>query len=112
HAVIETRVADGEVPRLTLRIKPGEPVRLRDITLQVNGPAAELQAFRVPRNTLKPGAVLNHGQYEAVKQRILNQASRYGFFDGRFERQRLAINPDTNAADVELAFNSGPRDVL
>jgi translocation and assembly module TamA len=112
HAEIETRVTDGENPQLALRIKPGEPVRLRDIKVQVNGPAAELQTFRVPRNTLKPGAVLNHGQYEAVKQRILNQASRYGFFDGRFERQRLEINPDTNTADVELVFNSGPRYLL
>jgi translocation and assembly module TamA len=112
HAEIETDVAGGENPRLTLRIKPGEPVRLRDITVRVDGPASDLKAFRVPRNTLKKGAVLNHGQYEAAKQQIVNQASRYGFFDGRFAQQRLAIDPSTNAADVELVFNSGPRYVL
>lgn len=112
HADIETNVTGGENPRLTLRISPGEPVRLRDITVRVNGPASELKAFRVPRNILKKGAVLNHGQYEAAKQQILNQASRYGFFDGRFEQQRLAIDPPTNAADVELVFSSGPRYTL
>ena len=112
HADIQTRVSGGENPRLTLRIAAGEPVRLRNITVQVNGPAAEQSAFRVPRNTLKSGAVLNHGQYETTKQQILNQASRYGYFDGRFERQRLAIDPSTNTADVELVFNSGPRYVL
>jgi translocation and assembly module TamA len=109
---IESEVSGGENPRLTLRIEPGEPVRLRDITLRVDGPAAELSAFRIPRNTLKAGNVLNHGQYEEVKQRILNQASRYGFFDGRFKRQRLAIDPAANTADVELLFESGPRYVL
>jgi len=106
---IESQVSGGEDPRLTLRIEPGEPVRLADITVRVDGPAAELSAFRVPRNRLKTGDVLNHGQYEDVKQQILNQASRYGFFDGRFARQRLAIDPAANTADVELVFESGPR---
>lgn len=106
---IESQVSGGEDPRLTLRIEPGEPVRLADITVRVDGPAAELSAFRVPRNRLKTGDVLNHGQYEDVKQQILNQASRYGFFDGRFTRQRLAIDPAANTADVELVFESGPR---
>lgn len=106
---IESQVSGGEDSRLTLRIEPGEPVRLADITVRVDGPAAELSAFRVPRNRLKTGDVLNHGQYEDVKQQILNQASRYGFFDGRFARQRLAIDPAANTADVELVFESGPR---
>ncbi|MFL9812981.1 outer membrane protein assembly factor [Stutzerimonas sp. VN223-3] len=109
---IESEVTGGENPQLTLRIEPGEPVRLRNITVRVEGPAAELRAFRVPRNTLNAGAVLNHGQYEEVKQQILNQASRYGFFDGRFKSQRLAVDPAANAADVELVFDSGPRYVL
>jgi len=109
---IESEVTGGESPRLRLRIEPGEPVRLRNITLRVDGPAAELRAFQVPRNTLRSGELLNHGQYEDVKQRILNQASRYGFFDGRFRHQRLAIDPAMNVADVELVFESGPRYVL
>ncbi|MCQ4331562.1 autotransporter assembly complex protein TamA [Stutzerimonas stutzeri] len=109
---IESQVSGGEKPQLRLRIQPGEPVRLRNITVRVDGPAAELQVFRVPREALTTGDVLNHGQYEEVKQQILNQASRYGFFDGRFKRQRLAIDPAANAADVELVFDSGPRYVL
>lgn len=112
HADIQSQVTGGENPRLALRIVPGQPVRLREIKIQVNGPAAEFSSFRVPRNTLKSGAILNHGQYEAAKQQILNQASRYGFFDGRYERQRLTIDPASNTADVELVFNSGPRYVL
>ena len=112
NSTIETEVIDGDTPRLQLRISPGEPVRLRDITLRVEGPASQLEAFRVPRNRLKSGAVLNHGNYESAKQQILNQASRYGFFDGRFVSQRLAVDPAQNVADVELVFESGPRYVL
>lgn len=106
---IDSEVVGGEEPRLILRIQPGEPVRLRQVTVRVEGPAAQLQSFRVPRDTLKPGAILNHGRYEDAKQQILNQASRYGYFDGRFSRQRLRVDPSANAADVELVFVSGPR---
>ncbi len=112
NATIETEVLGGDEPRLVLRIARGEPVRLRAINVRVDGPAAQLSAFEVPRDTLKSGAVLNHGRYEGVKQRILNQASRYGFFDGRFAYQRLAIDPVENVADVELIFDSGPRYLL
>ncbi len=112
HADIETQVSGGDNPTLSLRIEPGEPVRLDTIVLRVDGPAATQPNFRVPRNRLKRDDVLNHGEYEAVKQRILNQASRYGYFDGHFTRQRLAIDPSTNKADVELVFDSGPRYAL
>ncbi len=112
HADIETQVSGGDNPTLSLRIEPGEPVRLDTIVLRVDGPAATQPNFRVPRNRLKRDDVLNHGEYEAVKQRILNQASRYGYFDGHFTRQRLAIDPSTNTADVELVFDSGPRYAL
>ncbi|WP_313084850.1 autotransporter assembly complex family protein [Pseudomonas sp.] len=112
HADIETKVSGGDKPTLLLRIEPGEPVRLDTIMLRVDGPAGAQSSFRIPRNRLKRGDVLNHGEYEAVKQRILNQASRYGYFDGRFTQQRLAIDPSTNTADVELVFDSGPRYAL
>ena len=109
NAQIDSEVVGGEAPRLILRIKPGEPVRLREVTVRVEGPAAQLRSFRVPGKTLEPGAVLNHGRYEEAKQQILNQASRYGYFDGRFSSQRLLVDPAKNIADVELVFVSGPR---
>lgn len=109
NAQIESEVVGGDEPRLILRIKPGEPVRLREVTVRVEGSAAQLRSFRVPRDTLKPGAILNHGRYEDAKQQILNQASRYGYFDGRFTSQRLLVDPAENVADVELVFVSGPR---
>jgi translocation and assembly module TamA len=70
-------------PRLVLNIDPGEPVRLRNVTIRVDGPAASLKSFRVPSSdTLKSGAVLNHGRYEDAKRLIQNQASRFGFSAG------------------------------
>lgn len=112
NAEIQSEVTGGDTPRLSLRIDPGPPVRLRTVRVRVEGPAAEHRGFRNPQGGLEPGAVLNHGRYEKVKQRILNQASRFGFFDGRFTRQRLAVDPRENLADIELVFDSGQRYLL
>ncbi|MFC3938934.1 outer membrane protein assembly factor [Pseudomonas gingeri NCPPB 3146 = LMG 5327] len=110
---IETEVEGGKTPRLILTIDPGEPVRLRNVTVRIEGPATSLRAFRVPRSdTLKPGAVLNHGHYEDAKRLIQNQASRYGFFSGRFTAQKLLVDPQAGVADIELVYDSGPRYAL
>ncbi|MBA1205007.1 outer membrane protein assembly factor [Pseudomonas capeferrum] len=114
QAQIDTQVRPGaradQPPQLIIRIDPGEPVRLRNVTVRVEGPASELKSFRVPDSkALRPGEVLNHGNYEDAKQVIQNQASRYGFFSGHFERQRLAVDPQAGVADIELIYQSGQR---
>ncbi|MEK1938917.1 MAG: autotransporter assembly complex family protein [Pseudomonas sp.] len=111
QAQIDTEVThNSKGPRLIISIDPGEPVHLRNVTVRIDGPAAQLPAFRVPKSTqLTAAAVLNHGHYEDAKRLIQNQASRYGFFSGRFTSQRLAIDPQAGVADVELIYASGPR---
>lgn len=110
---IESEVKNGKSPRLVLNIDPGEPVRLRNVTIRVEGPAASLKSFRVPKSdVLKPGAVLNHGHYDDAKRLIQNQASRFGFFSGRFTRQKLLVDPRAGVADIELIYESGPRYAL
>ncbi|MCF5647084.1 BamA/TamA family outer membrane protein, partial [Pseudomonas syringae] len=113
QAQIDSKIQDGPEPRLVINIKPGEPIHLRNVVIRVEGPAASLKAFKVPKSdALKTGAVLNHGNYEDAKRLIQNQASRYGFFSGRFTHQRLAIDPRAGVADIELVYDSGPRYTL
>lgn len=114
QARVETEVkpaGDKDKPaQLIIRVEPGEPVRLRNVTVRIDGPASELKVFRIPDSkALRPGEQLNHGTYEDAKRLIQNQASRYGFFAGRFERQRLAVDPQAGVADIELVYQSGPR---
>lgn len=97
-------------PQLIISINPGEPIRLRNVTVRIEGPASEMKAFRVPNSkALRAGEQLNHGHYEDAKRLIQNQASRYGFFSGRFSSQRLAVDPQAGVADIELVYQSGPR---
>ena len=110
QARIDTEVKGGENPTLVIKVEPGEPIHLRNVTVRVEGPATQLKSFRLPSSpALKSGAVLNHGHYEDAKRLIQNQASRYGFFAGKFTRQRLAIDPRAGVADIELVYDSGPR---
>lgn len=113
QAEIDSQVRPGKDPALQLDVQPGEPVRLRQVTVRVEGEAAGLKAFKVPKSkALAPGEPLNHGLYEDAKKLIQSQALRYGFFDGRFRSQRLDIDPRAGVADIELIYDSGPRYAL
>lgn len=110
QAQISVEVNKETPPQLKIKINPGEPVHLRNVVVQVDGPAGELSQFKLPKDAhLKSGDVLNHGAYEAVKRYILTQASRYGFFAGKFTSQQLDIDPQAGIADVALIYESGPR---
>lgn len=113
QAHIDSEVNAGKNPTLVLNIEPGEPIHLRNVVIRVNGPASQLKVFKLPSGPLlREGAVLNHGYYDDAKRLIQNQASRYGFFQGRFVQQRLAIDPRAGVADIELVYDSGPRFTL
>ncbi len=106
----EVKTGKDKEPRLVMTVQPGEPIRLRNVTVRIEGEAASLKAFRTPQgDALKSGSVLNHGYYEDAKRLIQNQASRYGFFSGRFVQQRLSVDPAAGVADIDLVYDSGPR---
>jgi len=103
-------LGEGDQAVLRLHIEQGEAVRLRSVEIRVEGEAAALASFRVPRSDkLAPGAVLDHGAYEYAKRLIRNRALRFGFFDGRFVEQSLLIDPEAGVADIRLVYQSGPR---
>ena len=113
QAHIDSEVNAGKNPTLILTIAPGEPIHLRNVVIRVEGPASTLKTFKLPSSPLlREGAVLNHGYYDDAKRLIQNQASRFGFFKGRFTQQRLAIDPQAGVADIELVYDSGPRYTL
>ena len=113
HPSIEAEVKPGDPPRLVLSIDPGEPVHLRNVNVRVEGPAASLKAFQVPASDdLKPGAVLNQGNYEDAKRLIQNRALRYGFFNGKFTKHEILVDPKGGFADINLVYESGPRFLL
>ncbi|WP_235992358.1 autotransporter assembly complex protein TamA [Cellvibrio polysaccharolyticus] len=102
---------DDECWGVTLRLTPGEPVRVRELRIVITGEASEDRAFQAIHNDpgMKVGDRLNHGRYETLKSRFGNLAIARGYFDGKFDLARISINRATNAARVELVYDSGSR---
>ncbi|WP_207308750.1 autotransporter assembly complex protein TamA [Marinobacter caseinilyticus] len=107
---IQWRVIAEDMPRLELTVEPGEPVRIESRVIEIRGPAADDAEFgTVPYQRLAVGEVLNHGDYNSVRQTISNRALRLGYFDGEFTARRLEVDPDAGTANIELIYQSGER---
>jgi translocation and assembly module TamA len=97
--------------RAEFTIAPGEPVRYRVVDIQLDDVAlanAGLQQLALANQPLA-GAILNHGNYERFKSTILQHLSNQGFFEARFKRKEVIVEPEMLSADVFLHLESGPR---
>ncbi|WP_294949857.1 autotransporter assembly complex family protein [Sulfurivirga sp.] len=95
----------------TLRIDPGAPVRIGQLTLRVLGPGAGDPAWQqlAQKSGLKPGQTLNHGHYEQLKRDWQRHAREQGYFDARFRTHEIAVDPDAGQADIRLILTTGSR---
>jgi translocation and assembly module TamA len=110
-AIETAMMRDDACWHVTLTIAAGEPVRLRRAELALTGEAARDTAFTGARDEagLASGDILDHGAYERLKVRWSDLARERGYADARFVANRIDVHPAERAADVELAFDSGPR---
>lgn len=102
---------DGKDWRVTIRITPGRPVRLSEVTIAAVGPGQDERAVRelLAAQTLKPGLRLNHGTYEQTKNSLVRVAKNEGYLDARLIRNELLIDREARRASVMLELDTGPR---
>jgi len=95
----------------TLTITPGKRVVLREVDIDIQGEAAQDDAFTklIGKSPLKSGKPLRQDQYESLKTGIDNLAAGRGYFESRFTVHELRVDPAAGYADVHLHFDSGPR---
>ncbi|HEV8078038.1 MAG TPA: POTRA domain-containing protein [Marinobacter sp.] len=100
----------GSQSQLLLTIVPGEPVRVKTRQVDISGPGAEDSRFsgNLPARPAL-GDVLNHGDYDALRNTLLTRARRRGYFDGKLTTRALTVNPNTLEADIALVYDSGER---
>ncbi|WP_394243638.1 autotransporter assembly complex protein TamA [Vibrio astriarenae] len=110
NPIISSRVDEGK-DELIVTIEQGEPVRIKELDIQLLGEANEDEDFKnIIRNSpLKLGAKLNHGQYDSLKSSIRNLALQKGYFDADYKVSRLEVAPSKNQAFIRLHFDSGIR---
>jgi translocation and assembly module TamA len=110
--VIDARLdPSGEAFVARFRIDPGKAVTVRRLDLAMQGEAGEdpeiealLAAFR-PR----PRGVLDHRRYEASRAAVERRLAARGYFQARRERAEVRVHLDLDVADIDLAWQSGPR---
>jgi translocation and assembly module TamA len=89
----------------------GEPVRLRDLDISIDGDAQNDPSFVqvVNRTTLQVGEPLEHAAYDQLKRRLLELAQQRGYAEAMFNASQIDVYPADRAADIVLRFDSGPR---
>ncbi|WP_454828133.1 autotransporter assembly complex protein TamA [Pseudoxanthomonas wuyuanensis] len=102
---------DNERLTVTIRVDKGEPVRVRNASLAIDGEGGEdrylqedLEAFRP-----QPGEVFDHTTYEAAKLTIVRRLAERGYFDADFTHRRVEVSRAEHAADIDLGWVSGIR---
>lgn len=115
-----TEPADAAQPRqqrpadhltVTLHVKLGEPVRVRNSHIAIEGEGGsdkylkeDLQEFRP-----QPGEVFDHTTYEASKTKIVRRLAERGYFDADFTNRKVEVTRADRAADIDLSWISGIR---
>jgi translocation and assembly module TamA len=97
--------------RATYEVRPGDPVRLAEVRVEVQGEAAGDPAFeaRLGEIPLAEGEQLDHADYEAAKRQLMELAAQRGYVDARWARHVLRIDPGERTARAVLVLDSGPR---
>jgi translocation and assembly module TamA len=97
--------------RLSIVVNAGEPVRVRDINIQILGAAANDDNFTRLTSDIgfSSGDVLHHGRFESFRTKVLSLGQRRGYLRGEIVASRIEIEIDAGTADVMLWYESGPR---
>jgi translocation and assembly module TamA len=92
-------------------VTPGEPVRITEVTVVVEGPAGREQPIMRRLEAFEPGvgAVLDHRAYEAGKAAIERALQRLGYFDSELLEHRVEVRRADRTATIVLRWESGDR---
>ena len=105
------RSRDNGSVSITIRVEPGEPVRVRNSDIAIIGEGSQDRYLQLDLDDFipSPGAIFNHADYEASKIRISRRLTERGYFDADFSSRRVEVTRAENAADIELVWTSGIR---
>lgn len=109
-AELSSAAQDGEY-QVLLRVRPGEPVIVREVRLDLPDEVRALPAVTQAIEAFRPavGDRLEHGVYERSKNAIATAMRANGYFDAAAARHRVAVTAAANSATVELGWEPGQR---
>lgn len=98
-------------PVLTAIVTPGDPIRIEETRIDINGQAKQDEAYIMLLKTGVPskGTILDHGTYESFKSSLTSLALRRGYFDSNITKSQLGVAARELEAFWDIDFNSGER---
>lgn len=102
---------EGEQVTVRITIARGEPVRVRERSIALTGPAEADSALmrRLQRFRPRQDQPFHHGTYEDSKAAMDRALAERGYFDAEQTVHRVEVHRADRAADIELAWTSGER---
>jgi translocation and assembly module TamA len=97
--------------QLRLVVQANDPVRIRQLDVQILGEAGQSSAYSelLVASELGEARVFHQGRYTAFKNRLLALGQRKGFFEQRFIESQVEVSVADNSADIRMVYDSGPR---
>lgn len=112
HAKVSNNmVRNGQDVQITIDIDLGEPVRVRQQNLKIDGPGDKdrFMGFWLEAFEPKPGDIFNHDTYETNKAIISQALLDRGYFDQNNSTHEVRVTRAENSADINLVWDSGIR---
>lgn len=108
---IEISLGKTKPERVLVSVKPGDPIRIRTLSIVLNGEAQTDPQFEqlLSQLALHEKDIFQHETYEKTKASLLSLGLSRGYFDAQYKMHQVLVHPEEHAADVNLLFDSGPR---
>lgn len=92
-------------------VNRGDPVIVQEASIEVAPEATELEPVKAALEKFEPkhGARLDHAQYERSKDQISAALANDGYLTAQLVRHKVSVVRSANTADIDLAWDVGPR---
>jgi len=101
---------------VALRVVPGTPTRVREVAVDVTGPAlADVQYGQPAIGKLRDAwllqreAIFRQTDWDAAKKHAIDALAATAYPASKLIDSRADINPEAHAADLSIAIDSGPQ---
>ena len=96
---------------LDIMVELGEPVRIRDIDIEIIGPAAndEDMSKLLADAGFAVGDRLHHGRFEDFRKALLAMGQQRGYLNGEITQSKVAVRVEAGTADIVVHYVSGKR---
>lgn len=110
-AIEKTLAREESLWKARFNIVPGEPVRVAELDIQLEGPGKDEPALveALPLFPLRQNDVLDHQLYEQGKKELSANAIAEGYRDAVFSRSVVQVDRQKRIAWVRLTLATGPR---